>query len=105
MAELPQEGPPTPPAPVQGPVGQGAKAEAPPWWWRWPRQVGKNVERHMLFWVMLAVSVYIFIWVPQISNIWRQLPPWGGWWVGYVVFLVPLLLFYLGSVLVVLDSP
>jgi hypothetical protein len=59
----------------------------------------------MLFWVMLAVSVYIFIWVPQISNIWRQLPPWGGWWVGYVVFLVPLLLFYLGSVLVVLDSP
>jgi hypothetical protein len=111
MAETPQGDP--HPAPPQGPVAAPAPAEAPPkdqrppWWQRWPQRVRTNVERHLFFWVMLGVSVYLVVGVGQITNVLWQWPPLkaGWWWVGTAVFLPPLLAFYLGSVLVVLDSP
>jgi hypothetical protein len=67
--------------------------------------VRDTLESRLSFSVMLALSVYVFLFVPQITNLWKQLPPWGEWWARYVLYLVPLLAFYLGSVFVVLGGP
>jgi hypothetical protein len=64
----------------------------------------KNIEERAFFLTILTVCAYILFFVPQIRNVWQQLPPLG-WWLGaYAAFLLPLLCFYTGSLLVVLDS-
>src|SRR4051812_21584030 len=100
MAEPPHE----PPQGVES--GQDVPAAAPPnaapppepppqvGWLEWLR---KACESRLSFCVMLAISVYVFFGVPQITNVWRQLPPFGAWWGLYVAYLFPLLAFYLGS--------
>src|SRR5690349_19209793 len=106
MAESAQDVP--PPAPAPGPVAPAAAApaapkdSAPP---RWPQQVRQNLDRHLFFWFMLGVSVYLVVGVPQITSVFWQLPRRGPWLLGYVVYLLVLLPLYLGSLWVVLDSP
>ncbi len=90
------------PPPSDAPPPEPRKA---PGWRAWLQYVRDGFEGRLAFCLMLALGVYVFFFVAQISNVWRQLPP-SGWWLAlYAAFLVPLLAFYVGSVFVVLGPP
>jgi hypothetical protein len=74
-------------------------------WRGWLKLLRENGEGHMFFWISLLFGAYFLFGVPQIANVWQQLPPLGLWWLFYFLFLLPTLAFYIGSVFFVLDLP
>ena len=66
------------------------------------------LSKYMFSFITLAISVYVFAFVPQITNVWKQGPPidaGAGWLFGYGFFIFALLWFYLGSGAGVLGRP
>jgi hypothetical protein len=65
------------------------------------------LDAHLFFWSALLLCGYVFLYVPQITNIWYQWPQanlWY-WWLLYGGFLFVLLWVYLSSVWAALRSP
>lgn len=86
-----------------GPETPTAAVTAPPedgW-----QQLRANLDQHIFFWIMLLIALYIFCFVPQVTNVWRQGPPVEGGWLTmtcYLIFLTFLIGFYLLSMFVVI---
>ena len=65
----------------------------------------RELETHLFFWVMTAITLYVVFMVPQVANVWRQWPPLSPWFFAYGTFLLLLACLYLGSIVTVLQSP
>jgi hypothetical protein len=63
-----------------------------------------NLDEHIFFWITLVIALYIFLGVPQVTNVWRQSPPWRSGFstmAGFLLFLSFLIGFYALSMFVV----
>lgn len=78
----------------------------------WLQRLRANLDEHVFFWIAMLITLYVFFFVPQVTNVWTQIPPWKGdvetWagfvqrWAGYLVFLIFLIGFYGLSMFVVI---
>jgi hypothetical protein len=67
--------------------------------------VRRFLENHLAVALMSGLAVYVLFMVPQVKNIWHQMPPPSIWWWLYFGFLLVLVWFYAGSILYVLHVP
>jgi Patatin-like phospholipase len=71
----------------------------------WLRQLRVNLDQNVFFWITLLIALYIFLEVPQVTNIWQQEPPWQSGvrrTVLYLAFIAFLIGFYALSMFVVI---
>ncbi|HZN38204.1 MAG TPA: patatin-like phospholipase family protein [Planctomycetota bacterium] len=68
------------------------------------RLLKQEIDDHLLFWTALVVTSFVFVTVPQVSHIWRQIEPagMGLLCVPFVVFLFAVICFYGLSVFTVM---
>ena len=71
----------------------------------WLQRLAANLDEHVFFWITLLIALYVFLGVPQITNVWQQQPPLKGGvqtMAGYLIFLSFLSGFYALSLFVVI---
>src|SRR4051794_23790382 len=69
------------------------------------QRVNKSFDEHLYFWITLPLGLWLFLRVPQIRNVWGQMPPQDAGVLlttGYWVFVAFVVMYYVLSLFVVL---
>src|SRR5262245_17248993 len=70
----------------------------------WRHSIRAKLDEHVFFSITLLLALYVVLFVPQVTNVWQQRPPYeGGFWtmLQYWLFLSFLIGFYTVSMFVV----